>query len=214
MQQQVFSLRDFVPQAVVLANGEWPSEEIVRQWISRTSYVVCCDGAAAKANEARIAPDAIVGDGDSLSEEMKRKYAGILHLEREQETNDLTKAVRYLKSRGVSRISILGATGKREDHALGNISLLVHYLQCGVFAVMPTAYGVFIPCRDSMAFAVGKGRQVSVFNFGATHIKFGNLKYRGYDFDMFWQGTLNEAVADTVEIIATGVYLVYLANRD
>lgn len=214
MQEQAFSLRDFVPQAVVLANGEWPRMEIVRDWIARAAYTVCCDGAAEKACAAGIALDAVVGDGDSLSAAMKRKYAKILHLEHEQEFNDQTKAVRFLKSREMSRIVIVGATGKREDHTLGNISLLVHYLQRGVWAVMPTDYGVFIPCRDEAAFAVEKGQQVSVFNFNATQMKFKNLKYNCYDFDMFWQGTLNEATADRIEISASGCYLVYLAYRD
>ena len=62
-------------------------------------------------------------------------------------------------------------------------------------AVMPTDYGVFVPCMDCTRFTVEKGQQVSVFNFNATGMKSKNLKYECYDFDMLWQGTLNEATA-------------------
>ena len=43
----------------------------------------------------------------------------------EQETNDLNKAFRYCLANGWTDIVILGATGKREDHTLGNIGLLM-----------------------------------------------------------------------------------------
>ena len=212
MEKQTFSLKDFIPQAVILDNGEWCAMETVKEWVSKAAYTVCCDGAAEKAFASGISPNAIVGDGDSLSHAMKSRYADILHLLGEQDYNDQTKAVRFLKSKGMKRIAILGATGKREDHALGNISLLIYYLQHGIMAVMPTDYGVFVPCMDCTRFTVEKGQQVSVFNFNATGMKSKNLKYECYDFDMLWQGTLNEATANEVEISAKGFYLVYIAK--
>ena len=212
MGKEFFSLRSFMPQAAILGNGDFPGEEILKHWIARAGYTVCCDGAAERACASGIVPDAIVGDGDSLSDVLKRKYADILHLEGEQDFNDQTKAVRFLKAKGISRIVIMGATGKREDHTIGNISLLVYYLQHGIEAVMPTDYGVFVPCKDCTGFDVEPGQQVSVFNFNATDMKSKNLKYECYDFDMLWQGTLNEATADRFEISARGFYLVYLAK--
>ena len=46
---------------------------------------------------------------------------------KDQETNDLTKAVNYVKTLGFREVLILGATGRREDHTLGNISLLAQF---------------------------------------------------------------------------------------
>ena len=117
MEKQTFSLKDFIPQAVILDNGEWCAMETVKEWVSKAAYTVCCDGAAEKAFASGILPNAIVGDGDSLSHAMKSRYADILHLLGEQDYNDQTKAVRFLKSKGMNRIAILGATGKREDPA-------------------------------------------------------------------------------------------------
>ena len=70
-------------------------------------------------------PDIIIGDGDSLCPEYRELYASLVHHNPDQETNDQTKAVHYLYARGMRRIAIVGATGKREDHTIGNISLLM-----------------------------------------------------------------------------------------
>ena len=59
----------------------------------------------------------------------------------DQETNDQTKAVNYLMEKGFRRIAIVGATGRREDHTLGNISLLMEYMRMGQKYVMYTDYG-------------------------------------------------------------------------
>ena len=71
MEKQTFSLKDFIPQAVILDNGEWCAMETVKEWVSKAAYTVCCDGAAEKAFASGISPNAIVGDGDSLSEESR-----------------------------------------------------------------------------------------------------------------------------------------------
>ena len=212
MKESCFSLSEYSPQAVVLGNGVFPSERLVERWISRSNYFVCCDGAAAGAVAHGLVPDAIVGDGDSITDDLKRRFAGILHLEGEQDYNDQTKAVRFLSGRGMKRIAILGSTGRREDHSLGNISMLVYYLQRGITAVMPTEYGTFVPCCNDVCLRTAVGQQVSVFNFNAVGIRSQNLKYGCYDFNMLWQGTLNEATAGCIRIFAKGYYLVYLAN--
>jgi thiamine pyrophosphokinase len=151
-----------------------------------------------------------VGDGDSLSEELKLQYASIWHQEDEQSTNDLSKAVRYLMQQGVKCFAIVGATGKREDHTIGNISLVIEYMRQGADVCMFTDNGVFIPCHNHSTFEVSIGQQVSIFNFGATAFKSEGLKYPIYDFTNWWQGTLNEAVSSQVTIEATGDFLVYL----
>ena len=86
------------------------------------------------AHRGTKAPDAIVGDGDSLPEALKQQYAHLLHLEDEQDYNDMTKATRFCMQRGARKIAYIGATGKREDHTLGNISLLAYYCKTCTYA--------------------------------------------------------------------------------
>ena len=127
----------------------------------------------------------------------------------DQETNDQTKAVSFLASRGIRRIAILGATGKREDHTLGNISLLMEYQRMGLEVVMLTDYGFFVPAVDTQEFMGFPRQQVSVFNFDAVDLKSEGLRYPVYDFCYWWQGTLNEVEGDSFRIMAKGHYLVY-----
>jgi thiamine pyrophosphokinase len=157
-----------------------------------------------------MVPDAIVGDGDSISAYNRAKYGGILHCISEQESNDQTKAVRFLLERGKSKIAIVAATGKREDHTIGNISLLMEYARMGADVCMFTDYGVFIPCKDNRCFESYPGQQVSIFNFTARDFASDGLKYSLYDFSNWWQGTLNECTGDKFSLYAKGEFLLFL----
>ncbi len=196
--------------AVVLANGDYPAAEIPRNILASASYVACCDGAANTYIAHGHVPDVIVGDGDSLSEENRERYGDLLHCIAEQETNDLTKTISILAQQGKKQIAILGATGKREDHTLGNISLLIEYLRKGLCVHMYTDHGVFIPCRDTVPLNSYPGQKVSIFSFGTKGMHSEGLRYPIRDFDNWWQGTLNEAESDAFSIHATGEYLLFL----
>ena len=48
----------------------------------------------------------------------------------------------------------MGATGKQEDHTLGNISLLIDYMKAGAQVTMLTDHGMFIPASGAELFQV------------------------------------------------------------
>ena len=196
--------------AVIVANGDFPSAAMPLHILQRAKIVVCCDGGADEYIAKGFVPDIIIGDGDSLSAENKERFADIIHYDADQETNDQTKAVQFLLSKGLRNIAIVGATGKRDDHTLGNIALLAEYLRMGATVRSYTDYGVFIPCSDSNTFNCKAGAQVSIFNISATNLKSEGLTYPIYDFTAWWQGTLNESPTDTFTISAQGEYIVYI----
>lgn len=202
----------YTPEAVILANGEYPSLPLPLQLLEEARYVVCCDGAANEYIARGRTPDVIIGDGDSLSPENRVKYADLIQHIPDQETNDQTKAVHYLQKKGVRNIAIVGATGKREDHTLGNISLLIDYMRSGIEVRMFTDYGVFIPIQHTQTFASQVGQQVSIFNFNAKGLRGEGLFYPLSDFNNWWQGTLNEATANEFTIHCTGDYLIFLTH--
>lgn len=201
----------YIPEAVILANGEYPSHELPLKLLKEAEFVVCCDGAANEYISRGHTPDIIIGDGDSLSPENKIRFSGIVHHIADQETNDQTKAVRFLQEKGFRRIAILGAAGKREDHTLGNISLLIDYMRSGMEVRTFTDYGVFMPIEGTQTFASHPGQQVSIINFGAKGLKGEGLVYPLSDFTNWWQGTLNEATVDHFSIHCEGEYLLFIA---
>lgn len=197
-------------EAVVLANGEFPTNKLPLHILKEAPYVVCCDGGANEYIRQGKVPDVIIGDGDSLSQENREKYAHILHHINDQETNDQTKAVHFLLAQGKRHIAIVGATGKREDHTLGNISLLIEYMRAGVDVQMFTDYSLFIPCRNTHTFSCSPRQQISIINFTAHGLHGKGLAYPLSDFTNWWQGTLNECIGTEFTIQAEGEYLVVI----
>ena len=204
----------FVPEAVVLGGGDFPASPVPQRLLRDTACLVCCDGAANQCPGLGIRPWRIVGDGDSLSAETRQLFADIIRTDPDQETNDQTKAVTYLAAKGICRIALLGATGRREDHMLGNVSLLMEYQRQGLDVRIYTDYGVFVPCRDTQTFRCPVGTAVSIFSFGARAMSSAGLAYPLYELTALWQGTLNHSVTDTFTIEAEGEYLVYLAYEN
>ena len=197
---------------VVLAHGDFPTHEIPLSFLHTAKRIICCDGSVIDLLKAGLKPDYIVGDLDSLSEELKEHYKDILQYNPDQETNDLSKAVKFCTENRWKEITILGATGKREDHSLGNISLLADYTKTAQVQLL-TDYGVFVPILSSTCFESFKGQQVSIFSLTPeTLITTQNLRYPIHKrrLQSWWQGTLNESNGNSFEIkIDRGKVLIF-----
>ena len=93
---------------------------------------------------------------------------------------------------------ILGATGKRDDHTVGNISLLASYAgNMNVFMV--TDSGIIRPLNESGEVDSFKGQQVSIFSIDpGTEITSSGLKYKldRMKLKSWWNGTLNESTGN------------------
>ena len=178
--------------------------------------IICCDGAADRLLREGFTPLAVVGDGDSISPEARRRLSDRLHIESEQDTNDLSKAVRYAVSQGMRRLTILGATGRREDHTLGNISLLADYQARGLDVEMWTDYGVFTPATGCQTFASRAGQQFSVFCLDDAPLTLRDVRWplEGRRITRWWQATLNEALTDTFRIETRGRIIVFRTYAD
>lgn len=188
--------------AVILADGKFPSASIPLRLLKEAPFVCACDGAVNYYPEA----DVVVGDGDSVPESLRYRLIRI----EEQEDNDLTKSTRYCLSKGMKRIIYLGATGKREDHTLGNISLIVRYFcEMGVEPILVTDYGWFVVAQGDSEFESFPGQQVSIFNFSCKSLSSEGLKWQSYPYSQLWQGTLNEAISTSFKLKADKCYLVY-----
>ena len=93
---------------VILADGDFPSTPRTTVLLKQAQRIICCDGAAEKLLRFGLEPDAIVGDLDSLAFQLKQKFFDkIVHVA-EQESNDLSKAFRYCRSKGYDDVVILG----------------------------------------------------------------------------------------------------------
>ena len=186
---------------VILAAGDFPQSEAPLTALREADLRICCDSAAEALVAHGLEPDRIVGDLDSLSPAFRERFSDrITHIS-EQDDNDLTKAFHLALTLSPSRITILGATGKREDHTLGNISLLLDYAREADCPVdMLTDYGRFTTIFDTTTLPSVPGQQISIFAFdNSLTIKSAGLKYPTDQvrFDTLWKATLNEALSSS-----------------
>jgi thiamine pyrophosphokinase len=200
---------------VLLANGAFPTHAVPLAALRSAKRIVCCDGAAEKLVAAGFTPAAIVGDLDSLPEALRQRFADRLVREPGQDDNDLAKAFRFCLQKGWNQIAILGATGLREDHTLGNLSLLADFATQADVKMLTDA-GVFFALRQAAAFATFPGQPVSVFSFDPqTAITSDGLQYPLVNLKLtrWWQATLNAATGDCATLtFSGGPLLVFLAH--
>lgn len=200
---------------VVVADGSFPQHEIPVSYLKNAERIVCCDGSVSSLVLAGMEPEAIVGDMDSIDEEFANRFADRLFRDDSQDTNDLTKAITWCNEMNYKNIVIIGATGKREDHTIGNISLLTEYAK-SMNVIMVTDTGIFRPVLKSTVMDSFKGQQISIFSIDpATGITSDGLKYPLSDtkIDNWWCATLNEALGNSFSLeFSEGRIIVFLKH--
>ena len=196
---------------VILCNGAFPTEPFPLFLLDSAEGVVCCDGALVKLLEHNPSarPLAVVGDLDSLPEELKSRFSDVLFHEAEQDDNDQTKALRWVLQNHpeVSEIVFLGATGLREDHTVGNLGLLMDYprqFDLGERKLsMVSDFGTAFVVTDSGDLHLGEGRRISLFSAdNSLRITSEGLEWPLDEvvFNAWWKATLNRTSAPIVSL--------------
>ena len=205
-------LTSLIDPIVVLANGEFPKHDIPLHELDIAGSIVCCDGAVESLINYGKRPQAIVGDFDSIPQNIKEDLVEILVHAPDQSENDLRKSLKWVEANGGEKVTILGASGKREDHLLGNVFSILQ-LDTQMDMVMITDYGIFYTVHQSQKFEGINGQQVSLFSLDQSiKISTSGLKYplKNEGLPTLYGGTLNEVVDNgfTIEI-SHGQILVY-----
>ena len=194
---------------VIVANGDFPSHPIPIKQLEKASSIIACDGAANTLIKKGYQPNIIIGDLDSISEENKQKYQKIIIEAKDQSENDLRKAINYCIKNKIEDISIIGATGKREDHTIGNIFSIINYSNIKIL----TDTGIFKSVASNEKIKSFKGQKVSIFAMDHTiKITSNSLKYNfnNQNITNMFYGTLNESIDDNLNFkISHGKLLIF-----
>ena len=114
--------------ALILANGHPPSKRLLLRLVKQSAVFVCADGGANTAARLGLKPDLIIGDLDSIAPVTLRKFRNVQTRRiADQNSTDLEKALSWVTRKGHKDIVVAGATGRRLDHSLGNLSALVKF---------------------------------------------------------------------------------------
>lgn len=160
--------------AAILCNGTPPSYELLKKELTGVELVVCADGSAKWALLSGVKIDVLVGDMDSLDNETLKRVAQsgceIVRLNQEKDETDTQVAVDLAIARGADELVLLGATGTRLDHTLGNVQLLVHCCKRNIQARIVDEHNVLFVTHSKAEFSGEKGQILSIIPLG-EHIE-------------------------------------------
>lgn len=129
-------------QCLILTGGKLDIA-FARLYLENKSYdkVIAVDAGLLAARELKIMPDYIVGDFDTLDQEIALEYRQYPYIiwevhQAEKNETDTELAVNRAAAVGCTDLTILGAMGGRMDHMFGNLHLLYSCLQRGIHACM------------------------------------------------------------------------------
>jgi thiamine pyrophosphokinase len=207
----------FVPGTYTLlfCNGAYPGARIVRRLSRGAAHIVCADGGANMAHRLGIRPELVVGDLDSITAEAETAFresgVPIVRLRRQTDT-DLEKALKYAIRLSKHRVIILGATGGMLDHTLGNLSVILRYVNVFSITLIDPLMRLDI-ITGSASFKCNKGDRISLIPLLPSLIgRTKGLQYRISNMRLepgLAEGTCNKAVNGefTIELI-DGVLMV------
>ncbi|MDD3243944.1 MAG: thiamine diphosphokinase [Eubacteriales bacterium] len=169
--------------ALIILGGDAPPQELLAREAAQSKLVIAADLGAQYALDAGITPNLVLGDMDSLSDADLLKHlpesVQILHYPCEKDETDGQLAVDEAVARGAGEVCVLGGFGKRPDHALGNLMLLIRLEKRGISACMVDLHTWVRAARGTVEIAGQKGDTLSVLPFGSqvTLGKTKSLKY-------------------------------------
>lgn len=112
-------------QALIICGGTPPTKKLFEQEFENADLTLGADSGGYVYLGFGYYPDLVIGDMDSFKY-TNHEGVHILH-DPDQETNDLEKALTYALSKGAKTCVVMGALGRRFDHTLKNLSVLLQF---------------------------------------------------------------------------------------
>ena len=193
------------PPVVVLADGAFPTHDWPLATLRDAGTLICCDGSANPLVGQPRQPDVVLGDLDSLNEQARAAFGDRLVKLSSQQSNDLEKALKWTALQGVKEVTVLGATGLRDDHAFANLLML--WTDFGLDVTLLTDTGTFTVVRATRDYASFAGQVVALFpETTQVRITTKGLAYALKDqpLSAHHKGVSNHSLGDTFSLRVSG----------
>lgn len=195
-------------------NGEEPDFLID---LTQYDYVHCTDGALDYLLKKGIVPDVISGDFDSIDPDQILDLDSEIIQTFDQEFPDFEKALQIIYSKGVEMVHVYGASGKQQDHFLGNLTSAFKYKD-RMTLIFYDNYSYYFFAEKKMILESYKDRIISLMPFYETKgIVTEGLEYplNKEDLHLFGRvGTRNKAISEKVSIeFEEGNLLIFIMNQ-
>jgi len=199
-------MKNEVNEAIILANGAFPTHSVPLNKLKNITPKICCDGAVNSLEKIGLVPDIIIGDIDSIEGELKEKYKNkIIKLDR-QSDSDLEKSLKYCLDKNILDLVCIGISGLCEDHLMANLFLLWNY--CNELNIkIYTDFGLITFVKNRAELISFQGQIVSLFSMDPKlKISTNNLKYKinNKPLKYLYKGCSNESISNSITIECGG----------
>jgi thiamine pyrophosphokinase len=153
--------------AIIFSGGKFERHtQYYNKYIKDEDYIITADSGTKYAVEIGIIPDIIVGDMDSIEEDllnsMIEKNIDIIKFNPEKDYTDTEIAINHAMKISPEEIIIFGALGDRLDHTLAGIYLLKYCLDKGFKARIINEKNEITLIKDSIIITGKKGDIISL----------------------------------------------------
>ena len=150
----------------VISGGEWPEREAVEEVLARAEAIIACDSGMLWDRQNDVFSQYLVGDMDSVDGETLAYFvhqgAQTERLSPYKDETDTEEGVALALHLGAEEIALIGGTGKRLDHSLGNLHVMYRLLKKDVPCVLEGREERVFCTRSSLPLLGMEGHTISV----------------------------------------------------
>lgn len=213
---------------VLIITGGHVDQEFLIEFIEKNPHCtrICVDGGLRFAYENQITIDYVVGDFDTIDEKIIRFYkekteVAIREFNPVKDNTDTDIALELAISLKPDEITIIGGTGSRIDHTLGNIHILKKALDAGIRTYLLDKQNRISMMKDSMSIKRQEqyGDYISFIPFTEQieNLTLKGFKYSLESYNLIYGESLgisNEIIADVAEVLFDKGILLMIEAKD
>lgn len=209
--------------AVIISGGNSPSERLLNKELKNAQIIICADSGADCLYKYKILPSYLIGDFDSISDSalkyFKEKGSIIEEYPREKDFTDTELAIEKAIELDCSEIALLGCTGTRLDHFMGNLGLLLRLTKRKKKAYIVDDNNKIFIIDESKDIVGEHGKNFSLQAFDKTvkNLNIKNAKYelKNYDLNIGDPRTIsNEFLSEKVKLTFDSGNLLIMYCKD
>ncbi|MBQ9673980.1 MAG: thiamine diphosphokinase [Ruminococcus sp.] len=166
---------------VIISGSPDTNVDEIKELCTDGDFIVCADSGYSYAKQAGVVPDLIIGDFDSLRDELPKDIE-VVKLNNRKDDTDTEHCVMECIRRGYRNFLLLGSIGGRTDHTFANIAILAflsEYHYNGV--ARNNGEEIRILNEGTYDMSGKKGLTFSVFPYGCEDV---NVTYEGAEYPL------------------------------
>ena len=164
---------------VIISGSPDTNVEEIKSLCASDDFIVCADSGYSFAKKAGLTPNLIIGDFDSLKEELPQNTE-VVKLNTHKDDTDTEHCVMECIRRGYKDFLLLGSIGGRTDHTFANIATLAFLSEYNYNGIARNnGEEIRILKEGSYEMNNKKGLIFSVFPYGCESV---NVTYKGAEY--------------------------------